>query len=43
MGHSRLNTTFENYNADVWQQRDREAAEKIQAFFDGLSKRGEDQ
>lgn len=42
MGHARLSTTFENYNVDVWQQRDREAADKIQAFFEGLPRTGTD-
>ncbi len=42
MGHSRLITTFENYNAEVWQQRDREAADRIQAFFDALPRTGTD-
>jgi hypothetical protein len=40
VGRSRLSTTFENYNSDVPRQRDREAADKIQAFFDGLSNTG---
>jgi len=42
MGHSRLSTTYQHYNSDVWRQRDREAAEKIQAFFDGLLNTGTD-
>ena len=29
-------------NVDVWQQRDREAADKIQAFFEGLPRTGTD-
>jgi integrase len=40
MGHSRLSTTFENYNKETWRQRDREAAERIQAFFEGLPRTG---
>lgn len=40
MGHSRLSTTFENYNTEVWAERDRAAASQIQGFFDDLPEVG---
>ena len=42
MGHSRLSTTYENYNGDVWEKRDRKAADRIEAFFAALPKTGTD-
>ena len=38
--HRRLSTTLENYSTEVWAERDREAANKIQPFFDMLPRTG---
>lgn len=42
MGHSRLSTTFDNYNEDVWEERGREAADLMQSFFEELPPTGTD-